>query len=111
MQQVSTTVDVEFGRLHAASWTSAGADQHCMLTKTDAETVVYVVADANLGPFGDNICVTVPFVDLAEFVHRVEDAGKDGFVDAVDHLPPRGRSIPYLDAYGAGEFEARGRSE
>ncbi|AXH49698.1 hypothetical protein KNT98_gp56 [Gordonia phage Frokostdame] len=72
--------------------------------------VVVTVESGELGAIG-GLVFTLPFTDLAEYVDQVRDGDLDGFEDALNHLPPRGRSRKYTDAYTLGQVEARGRAE
>ncbi|AOE44074.1 hypothetical protein SEA_BLINO_58 [Gordonia phage Blino] len=71
---------------------------------------VVVTVDTELGAVG-GLIFTLPFTDVAELVDQVRDGCLDGFEDALDHLPPRGRSRKYIDAYTLGQIEARGRAD
>ena len=72
--------------------------------------VVVTVESGALGAIG-GLVFTLPFTDIAEYVDRVRDGQLDGFADALDHRPPRGRSRKYVDDYTLGQVEARGRAE
>ena len=101
----------------SGQFTSVSDGRHVELTdvpandKTNQSHVVHVAAEIDLGPVAELILHVVPFTDVAEFVDQVRDGDIDGFEDALDHLPPRGRSRKYTDAYTLGQVEARGRAE
>ncbi|QCG77639.1 hypothetical protein HOV42_gp56 [Gordonia phage Fairfaxidum] len=75
----------------------------------------HLTIDVTLGTLADAVLVTLPFDALAEFVDQVRETAQhgadlDGFNDALDHLPPRGKSRKYIDAYTLGQVEARERA-
>ncbi|QBG78528.1 hypothetical protein SEA_HITTER_55 [Gordonia phage Hitter] len=113
---IDTTADLEVGFSGGEEWTSVAAARHGAITPIDLDDLkddrgIRIRFTADLGPFADTAQVIVPFTDLAEFVDQVRDGDVDGFEDALDHLPPRGRSRKYVDAYTLGQVEARGRAE
>ncbi|QOI66883.1 hypothetical protein SEA_BOSNIA_53 [Gordonia phage Bosnia] len=111
--RVNTTADLELGRNAIDEWVNVASVRPAFIAPIDLDDgpgarIRFVV---DLGALADTAEVIVPFVDLAEFVDQVREGDRDGFEDAVDHLPPRGRSRKYVDAYTLGEVEARGRAE
>ncbi|QGJ87301.1 hypothetical protein SEA_WOCKET_55 [Gordonia phage Wocket] len=111
--RIDTTADLEVGSDPIEEWTSVASQRPAAITPIDLEdgrgTRIRFTAD--LGAFADTAEVIVPFTDVAEFVDQVRDGDVDGFEDALDHLPPRGKSRKYTDAYTLGQVEARGRAE
>ncbi|QZD97570.1 hypothetical protein SEA_LONELYBOI_52 [Gordonia phage LonelyBoi] len=111
--RVDTTADLELGRYAVDEWTNVASVRPAFIAPIDREDGpgARIRLTTDLGAIADTAEVIVPFTDLAEFVDRVRDGDLDGFDDALDHRPPRGRSRKYIDAYALGEVEARGRAE
>lgn len=111
--RIDTTADLELGRDPIEEWINVASVRRATITPIDLEdgrgTRIRFTTD--LGALADAAEVIVPFTDLAEFVDQVRDGDVDGFEDALDHLPPRGKSRKYVDAYTLGQVEARGRAE
>lgn len=111
--RVSTTADLELGRDPIEEWINVASERPATITPVDLDDgpgarIRFVV---DLGALADSVELIVPFSALAEYVDQVRDGDIDGFDDALDHRPPRGRSRKYIDAYTLGEVEARGRAE
>lgn len=111
--RVNTTADLELGRDPIEDWVNVATVRPAtitplMLDDSPGARIRFVV---DLGALADHAELIVPFSALAEFVDQVREGGLDGFVDALDHRHPRGRSRKYIDAYTLGEVEARGRAQ
>lgn len=111
--RINTTADLELGRYAIDEWANVASVRRAFIAPIDREDGrgARIRFSADLGALADTAEVIVPFTDVAEFVDQVRDGNLDGFEDALDHLPPRGRSRKYIDAYTLGEVEARGRAE
>ncbi|UXE04858.1 hypothetical protein SEA_EUDORIA_54 [Gordonia phage Eudoria] len=111
--RIDTTADLELGRDPIEDWINVASVRPATITPLTLDDgpgarIRFVV---DLGAIADTAEVIVPFTALAEYVDQIRDGDLDGFDDALDHLPPRGRSRKYIDAYTLGEVEARGRAE
>ncbi|MDJ0006479.1 hypothetical protein [Gordonia alkanivorans] len=111
--RINTTADLELGRYAIDEWANVASVRPAFIAPIDLEDGrgARIRFNADLGAIADTAEVIVPFTDLAEFVDQVRDGDIDGFEDALDHLPPRGKSRKYTDAYTLGQVEARGRAE
>ncbi|QDF16226.1 hypothetical protein SEA_MALACHAI_53 [Gordonia phage Malachai] len=111
--RVDTTADLELGSFGIDEWTNVASVRPAFIAPIDLEDGrgARIRLTADLGALADTAEVIVPFTDVAEFVDQVRDGDVDGFEDALDHLPPRGKSRKYVDAYTLGQVEARGRAE
>ncbi|AZS07317.1 hypothetical protein PP505_gp47 [Gordonia phage Dorito] len=111
--RVNTTADLELGRDPIEDWVNVATVRPATITPLmlDDGPGARIRFAVDLGALADHAELIVPFAALAEFVDQVREGGLDGFVDALDHRPPRGRSRKYIDAYTLGEVEARGRAQ
>ncbi|QDH93391.1 hypothetical protein PP504_gp53 [Gordonia phage Dolores] len=111
--RVNTTAEFELGRYAVDEWINVASVRRAFIAPIDREDGrgARIRFTTDLGALADTAEVIVPFTDLAEFVDQVRDGDLDGFEDALDHRPPRGRSRKYIDAYTLGEVEARGRAQ
>ena len=111
--RVNTTADLELGRDPIEEWINVASVRPATIAPLDLEDGpgARIRFAVDLGAVADTAELIVPFTALAEYVDQVRDGDLDGFDDALDHLPPRGRSRKYVDAYTLGEVEARGRAE
>ncbi|MBR7191688.1 hypothetical protein [Gordonia sp. SCSIO 19800] len=111
--RIDTTADLELGRDPIEDWINVASVRPATITPLalDDGPGARIRFAVELGAVADTAEVIVPFTDLAEYVDQVREGELDGFEDALDHRPPRGRSRKYTDAYTLGEVEARGRAE
>jgi hypothetical protein len=110
--RIESTADLDVGTDLCEDWKSLAAARPAVLTELplDEGPGVRIRFSIDFGALADTAEVIVPFSAVAQLVDEVRDSNKDGFTDALDGRPPRGRSDRYLEAYGLGQVEARARA-